>query len=376
MDDSETPHAQRPRVLVVDDSKVMRLAANRALRDEFEVLQAGDGESGWHSVVAAPGLELMFCDLAMPGLDGFGLLRRIRGSGDPRIRELPVVIITGDEDDSGARERALALGATDFIAKPFDPIDLTARARAHARSVQAARALQQRTADLEAQATVDPLTGLGNRRHFIERLGQDRSFALRHRQDLAVLCLDVDGFQEMSAGRGPAAAKAGLRQVADMLRGHIRREDGAFRVDEARFALILPAANPVGARHLAERLRRDTSGLSGDFGCVTLSVAVLAAGDELGAEDLLTEAARRLAVPGGDRVLTEPAAPAQSDAPAPRLESIDHALQLLVVGRTNAISAQLQGLLEKLAPLLRLADRSQRAWLRKLLDDEDAGPLD
>lgn len=58
-----------------------------------------------------PAIEIVLTDIGMPRLDGYGLLERLRASKLPRVRDLPVVIISGDEDES-ARERALALGAT------------------------------------------------------------------------------------------------------------------------------------------------------------------------------------------------------------------------------------------------------------------------
>ena len=92
----------KPTVLVVDDSRLMRVAARKILKDAFETLDAGDGEIAWELLQSDPRITLVMSDLSMPNLDGLGLLERIRRSEQPHIRELPVIIVTGAEDDDDA----------------------------------------------------------------------------------------------------------------------------------------------------------------------------------------------------------------------------------------------------------------------------------
>jgi len=145
------------RVLVVDDSKVIRNAARKMLGAEFDVVLAEDGADAWSMLENDASIEVVFTDLIMPGMNGFELLRDIRTAADARLRAMPVIVVTGIEDDEVARVRALELGATDFITKPFTTIDLLARARAHASH-------QREAAQLRAQTTLDQLTGLFARR--------------------------------------------------------------------------------------------------------------------------------------------------------------------------------------------------------------------
>src|SRR6185369_13392033 len=104
----------------------------KMLGGEFDVVTAEDGAEAWSVVEQDLSIHVVFTDLVMPGLNGYELLRNIRTSSDTRIRSLPVIVVTGVDDDEVARVRALELGATDFITKPFTKIDLLARARAHA----------------------------------------------------------------------------------------------------------------------------------------------------------------------------------------------------------------------------------------------------
>ena len=123
----------KPRALVVDDSRLMRVAAKKILKEHFEIEEAADGEIAWNMIQEDNGYAVVMSDLSMPNLDGLGLLGKIRESDDPVTSELPVVIVTGAEDDTAAKEQALNCGASDFITKPFDSVQLVARAKAGVR---------------------------------------------------------------------------------------------------------------------------------------------------------------------------------------------------------------------------------------------------
>lgn len=110
------PVQLKPRVLVVDDSKLLRKAASKILNHEFDVKTA---EDGWEQIAIDDSIQVVFCDLMMPVLDGYGLLERVRSSENSRISGLPIVILTGGDSDE-AKEKALAMGVTDFITKPFN----------------------------------------------------------------------------------------------------------------------------------------------------------------------------------------------------------------------------------------------------------------
>lgn len=108
-----------PLILVVDDSRVMRQALNKILRRRYQVVDAPDGMEAWTLLEQNPGIACVFTDLSMPQLDGYGLLQRIRDSDDTRLKALPVVIVTGNEDDEGTRRKAAERGANDVVMKPF-----------------------------------------------------------------------------------------------------------------------------------------------------------------------------------------------------------------------------------------------------------------
>jgi DNA-binding response OmpR family regulator len=117
------------KALIVDDDRVLAdLVAFTLRRDGFEVTQAHDGEMALRRW-ADEQPDLIILDVNMPKLDGFAVCRRIREQGDT-----PIILLTvrGEEDDI---VRGLALGADDYIVKPFSPRQLVARAQAVLRRV-------------------------------------------------------------------------------------------------------------------------------------------------------------------------------------------------------------------------------------------------
>ena len=155
MNDAVVP----PKVLIVDDSRIVRASLIRHIKSRYEVREEEDGEAGWQTLVLDPTIQAVISDLSMPVLDGFGLLERIRQSKIGRIRRLPVIMISGQDDDD-ACNRARAAGASDFITKGVGMAELLTRLDAQLRLVQAEEALDA----VRAESIKDPVTGLFTRR--------------------------------------------------------------------------------------------------------------------------------------------------------------------------------------------------------------------
>jgi two-component system cell cycle response regulator len=116
----------RPRILIADDSRAVRAVLLKRIERKFDFREAVDGEQAWEVLLEDDGIRAVISDLTMPRLDGYGLLRRIRGSELARIRELPVVVVSGS-DQAEERERAKAAGANDLITKGIDSAQLLSR---------------------------------------------------------------------------------------------------------------------------------------------------------------------------------------------------------------------------------------------------------
>ncbi len=371
--------AEKPRVLLADDSRVVRMSAGKILRDEFDVVLVADGEQAWASLSSDESIRAVFTDLGMPKLDGYGLLKRIRESEDERIRELPTIVVTGNEGEE-ARQQALDHGATDFIAKPFNRLDLLARARSHARYQKTATELRQQTRELEESSMIDPLTRIGNGRYFLEKLAKDRSFTNRHEQDLSLIRVDLRDLKGLVETHGKLAVAGLLRRIAAVIVRHIRNEDTPARLGGGRFAIVLPACDAAGARVIANRIAEVISGHEFKLGeqarHVEVSMAIttpslerkIALAELVGKLDTLAnQAADRggvLQIPEPGRGASAPVARAPVAAPA-----VDEALAMIGRGEHAHVLPHLDTLIERVLPLFRLTDRAQRRTLLGRLKD-------
>jgi len=377
--------ASKPRIIVIDDSKVVRNAAQKMLGREFDVLVAEDGEEAWHLIDADPAICVVFTDLTMPNLNGYELLRRIRAAEGREFQNVPVIVVTGAEDTEAARQRVLDLGATDFVTKPFTTIDLLARARAHA-------TYQRVTQQLLAQATLDALTGLANKHGFLDRLLQDIAYARRHHGVLTLVRLEIEDFRTIFLKHGKEAGERVLTHLAHMLRASIRKEDTAGRISLGGFALSLPAGEHDGVARMIERFRAEAAAHSAevisDFQ-LRLSAAVLTldVDVDLSPQQALDQCQAQLDAerasgvkPGVVEHAASPkpatASPAHEAARAPasavaapvtRQLRLDPILDQLERGHQQPALAGMPLILNRLLPLLRLLNPTQRAQLIRLL---------
>ena len=131
------------KVLVVDDEPAIRVSIERALALEgYAVALASDGESAL-ARLAESAVDATVLDIAMPGLDGIEVCRRMRGAGD----RSPVLMLTA-RDAVSDRVDGLDAGADDYLVKPFALAELKARLRALLRRTEPGESPLLRFADL------------------------------------------------------------------------------------------------------------------------------------------------------------------------------------------------------------------------------------
>ncbi|MFV1997755.1 MAG: response regulator [Acidiferrobacterales bacterium] len=109
----------KPHILVVDDSRVVRRTIVKFLSPYFHLVEAENGAAGWQVLRQDSSIELVISDIQMPEMDGYTFICKIRAEDDAGLRDIPIIVITSAEDDV-TRERAYACGANDFVLKPFD----------------------------------------------------------------------------------------------------------------------------------------------------------------------------------------------------------------------------------------------------------------
>jgi diguanylate cyclase (GGDEF)-like protein len=299
------------RVLVVDDEPDKRLLLAFALENEgYEVQTAPDGVAGLQSVeLFQP--DLIVTDVMMPRMDGYEMIRRVRGN--PQTKFIPVIIQSAARVEGRDVRLGSELGALGYLTDPTD-LDLL---RARARTLLE---LKQYLDSCQEAAFTDHLTGLANRRRFERQLEREAARTERYGHPFCLLLVDIDNFKDVNDTHGHDAGDEALRLVANVIQSGTRGIDTGARIGGDEFAVILPETDLARGLEVAERLRSEIAALDlGAAGRVTASLGVAElpacarANEELrsAADAALYEAKRG----GRDRAATAPVL----ENPAPAL---------------------------------------------------------
>lgn len=347
---NESP--QLARILIVDDSRMVRATIIKHLRSYFDYREEVDGEAGWQALVLDHSIRAVITDQSMPVLDGFGLLARIRNSRLARLRDIPVLMISGDEDES-TRERAKALGVSDFVAKGVGAVELQARLESAIRLADAKQELESNR-DLQVQ---DPVTGLFTRKYIELQAAQALSHASRHASEVSVMVLGFDRLEALRAEAGDELVKQLQVRFARLVGGKIRKEDCLGHFDANWFSVISPGTPELSCQAFGNRLREaiEVANVAAHGQRLALSVSIGVANSPTdpvaSAGALLELAAERLKLAmqaGGNRVVGTSNRTA-ADRPAP---TVAHALDLLRSGHPEVVRPHAGALAMKLMPLL------------------------
>jgi diguanylate cyclase (GGDEF)-like protein/PAS domain S-box-containing protein len=423
-----------PAILVVDDALENQLSLKSLIQDMGSVILAHDGRSAVDLALQRKP-DLILLDVMMPAQDGYETCRQLKAQAG--TRDIPVIFITG-ADDEGGEEKGLALGAIDYIIKPFAPAVVRSRVRNHLALVRiavelraandalhkfkaavdcssAAILITDRDArieyvnaafsevtgydrhevlgqvpewlragategedagpwqsvmagkqwrgelcsarrdgtllwqdvsiapamdgentishivsvnsditrrkhmeeELHRLAVTDALTGVANRRRFMEAGNHEIARAQRTGEALTLLILDIDHFKGVNDSLGHAAGDAVLQAVARLCVDVVRAVDTVGRLGGEEFAILMPVTDIAGAYALAERLRENIARAQVQWGDVpvpiTVSIGVAQAGPSMhfanlmaAADDALYEAKHagrnNVAVASSDRI--------------------------------------------------------------------------
>ncbi|MDP1664178.1 MAG: diguanylate cyclase [Methylobacter sp.] len=253
-------------LLLVDDDPMMlaRLSKQLAAAGN-QVAVCRNGESALKYVIEHKP-QLVITDWRMKPMDGLALCKALRASVFGK--NIYLIMLTSTEDEDALVE-AFDAGIDDYVTKPISLRVLLARLRAGQRIItlqneleKESRDIQRYTAELAAanrrlksMANTDVLTGLPNRRYALNRLEQEAATALRFKQPLSVLMLDLDHFKSVNDTLGHDVGDQVLIHAANLMRATARTNDIACRLGGEEFLIIAPNTDGSTALLLAERIR-------------------------------------------------------------------------------------------------------------------------
>jgi diguanylate cyclase (GGDEF)-like protein len=245
--------ADRPRILVVDDSRTQLDWLVQVLeREGYDVRTAVDGKDAIRKVRTEPP-DLVLLDLILPDMDGLEVVRLIKARKEEDF--IPVIILSA-RSDLDSKVKGLRIGADDYLAKPFAEAEILARAQAMLRIKTLEVQLRRAQKELEERSITDGLTGLKNRRFFDERIVEEYRRAQRYSDPVSLMMIDLDQFKEVNDRHGHPVGDLVLRRAAQLIRGSIRDPDICARYGGEEFAVILPKTHVSGALVVAERVWR------------------------------------------------------------------------------------------------------------------------
>jgi diguanylate cyclase (GGDEF)-like protein len=244
----------KPKILVVDDDAAMLRLVTETLDGLGFVLEtAADGIEAIEKVRADPP-DLLILDVMMPKMNGLEVCRIVKSfAGDSFI---PIILVTvkGDID---SKVTGLKLGADDYLAKPYNPLELRARVVSMLRIKGLQDKVNAKRRQLEALSVTDDLTGLFNHRAMQQRLKDEFLRAQRYNDPLSVLMIDIDHFKEVNDRHGHLFGDKVLAELAQVLRAAVRETDFVARYGGEEFVVILPQTHFSGCIPVAERIWRN-----------------------------------------------------------------------------------------------------------------------
>jgi diguanylate cyclase (GGDEF)-like protein len=253
----------RQKLLVIDDSPtVASLIQLRLAAEPIDISTTTDAATGL-TMASEKRPDLILLDTDLQGNDGYAVCRELKSRAE--TMSIPVIFLAGAAD-SEEKLRGLALGAVDYLEKPFDTAELKARVCS---SLKTKYLLDL----LSTKAQIDVLSGLWNRSFFESRLSAEMSLARRTTAPLSILLVDVDHFGRINSAHGHLAGDEAVRLIGHLIADTVRAEDVVCRHGGEKFAIILPNTAADRAVVVAERIRQRMAATPLEIGEATVTVS-------------------------------------------------------------------------------------------------------
>jgi len=238
-------YKRRYGILVIDDQETIIAMLKKILEEEYVFHCSDNGKEG---IKLAEKLcpDVILLDILMLDMDGFEVLEQLKNC--EATKEIPVIFLTSLKEDIN-EEKGLALGAVDYIRKPFSASIVRLRVRNRLKIIEQMRTIEQ-------LSMIDQLTDIPNRRNFEERIKSEWGRALRDQLPISILIIDLDKFKQYNDKYGHQQGDALLKAVANVFKETLKRPgDFAARWGGEEFIVLMQNTELAGAQEIAEKIR-------------------------------------------------------------------------------------------------------------------------
>jgi diguanylate cyclase (GGDEF)-like protein len=231
-------------ILVIDDDASIHTAVERRLKSVVDQVLKADSPTKGLRIAIQDKPDVILLDVNMPQIDGFKVCRHLQEN--PTTHDIPILFLTADDNPSNLA-KALDAGASDYISKPFNAIELEARVRVALRTKHMIDLLQEK-------ARIDALTGLNNRAAMDDALVAVTSAFHRTGHSVALLMIDLDHFKKINDTYGHGVGDDVIRRVGASIRTGCRPYDIACRFGGDEFGVIVDESDAACAEQISKRI--------------------------------------------------------------------------------------------------------------------------
>jgi diguanylate cyclase (GGDEF)-like protein len=272
-------------ILVIDDEPANLLLLKRLLISHGYQVQIKS--SGITAIAAAEENppDLILLDISLPEMDGYDVCTKLKEID--HLKDVPVIFFSALSDVLD-KVKAFSVGGIDYIPKPFDFEEVLARVQTHLKIHMLQTQLAEKTASLEAEidrrikaeqglvelASLDPLTGIYNRRAFYELAEKELIRKQRYGNSITLLMMDIDHFKRVNDSYGHLAGDHVLIAFAALCQRSLRSFDLVARYGGEEFIVFLPRTDLQNGISIAERLRKALAQTEFDFEGIAISITI------------------------------------------------------------------------------------------------------
>jgi len=272
------------RILVIDDNEEQAERVRSGLGDGYEVSVEHDADIALDRARSGD-FDIIIVNMSIETTDPLRLCSSIRSFEETRITPLLAIVRQGD---TRKLVRALDIGVNDYLTRPVDRNELTARVTTQLRRKRYVDQLRSSFQASLEMAVTDQLTGLYNRRYLASHMSAMFDRPSWTGRPLATMILDIDHFKQINDTYGHDAGDKVLKEFADCVSQSVRGIDLACRYGGEEFLIAMPDTDMSFAEIIAERLRQEIAArkfvVNGGRDTIQVTVSIGIASTENGPE--------------------------------------------------------------------------------------------